>query len=187
MQLGLLDLYINLPCILLYIIWCVQTADRRRCAKICCVKQVSNSLSLFFSVGHPIPQLWLTANSVSDKPLCRSLISPSPRGQSFTPLNQFCPAPTHHFFPHLRLTLWHIRNAMRGFCWAVLHWDIEIQPKINFHGQRLLQTRPPPSLPSRLPAETGCFRGLLATSHMSFQLWAMDHNILLPFQLLCIV
>lgn len=158
MQLGLLDLYINLPCILLYIIWCVQTADRRRCAKICCVKQVSNSLSLFFSVGHPIPQLWLTANSVSDKPLCRSLISPSPRGQSFTPLNQSCPAPMHHFLPHLRLMQWHIKNAVRGFCWAVLHWDIEIQPKINFHRQRR-PDHPIPShhvFPLRLAASEGC-------------------------------
>lgn len=136
---------------------CPDSRQERECNDLLCQGSEQLSRSLYFSVDHPIPQLWLTANSVSDKPLCRSLISPSPRGQSFTPLNQFCPAPTHHFFPHLRLTLWHIRNAMRGFCWAVLHWDIEIQPKINFHGQRLLQTRPPPSLPSRLPAETGCF------------------------------
>lgn len=39
-----------LPCTFLYIIWCVQTADRRWSAKIFCVKEVSDS----FSVDHPI-------------------------------------------------------------------------------------------------------------------------------------
>ncbi len=171
-----------LPCIFLYMM-CPDSRQEMECKDFLC----QGGERLFLCRPPYIPQLWLTASSVSDKPLCCSLISPSPRGQSFTPLNQSCPAPTYHFLPHLRLTQWHIRNAVRGFCWAVLHWDIEIQPKINFHRQRLLQTRPPPSLPSRLPAETGCFRGLSATSHMSFQPCAMDHNILLPFQLLCIV
>ncbi len=62
----------------LYNMMCPDSRQETECKDLLC--QGGERLSLSFSVDHPIPQLWLTASSVSDKPLCHSLISPSLEG-----------------------------------------------------------------------------------------------------------